>query len=41
LVAAVQCGSGAADDVVLGVGGEPLDDRSEVSHFLGSVMAVD
>jgi hypothetical protein len=38
LVAAVKRIAGASDDIVLGVGAEPLDDRLKVASFFGSVV---
>jgi hypothetical protein len=40
LVAAMKWLAGPSDDVVFGVGAEPLDDRLQVASFFGPVMAV-
>ena len=38
LIAAVERTTGAPGDVVLGVGGEPLDERPKVAGFLGPIL---
>ena len=38
LLAAMQRVTGASNDIVLRVGGEPLDDRLQVAGFLGAVV---